>query len=79
MVKYKTKLYDRLDDFYFVARMPNFHSNIPLSIFLWKRDARNLSYSKIIFFYYNFYEKASAMAIRIEKEGGNREKLLNKL
>ena len=33
MVKYKPTLYDRLDDFYFVARMPNFHNNIPSSIF----------------------------------------------
>lgn len=31
--KISTKLHDKRDDFFFVVCMPNFHGNIPISIF----------------------------------------------
>ena len=78
--KITTKLYDKRDDFhFFIVRMPNFHSNIPSSIFYGTVFSEILRIARASSSFASFSGKVREIFNRMEKQGGNKRRLVKQL
>ena len=64
---------------FFIVCMPNFHSNIPSSVFYGTMMPEILRIARSSCSFISFYEKTSALVTCMDKQGGNNGKLINKL
>ena len=75
-----SKLYDKRDDFsFFIVRMPNLHSNIPSSVFYGTVMSEVLRIARASSLFSDFSEKTLSLMMRMEKQGGDRRKLVKQI
>ena len=75
-----TKLFDKRDDFtFFIVRMPNFHSNIPSSIFYGTVMSEVLRIARSCSSITSFNEKCVCLINRMDSQGGNRRRLVKQI
>ena len=65
--------------FFFIERIPNFHSNNPSSIFCRTDMCEILRIARSSFSVANFFEESSALIIQMEKQGGNKAELIRQI